>query len=196
MRLYRVATSYELDGRQRRARILVITYPVVVAILAVILNIFAFGITPCIPATPSLNSLYAVVVAGVLLTVNHTWIMTATELTRLRFRMYATPEEWEASGTSKEDAPKIGMLELERVHNTHRNTTENTVYFSFLALAFVFVTPTPIAAIFWLVGFAIARLGYTYSYLSGKDNARGVFMTLSLLAMYGVASYLLLSLFA
>ena len=38
-----------------------------------------------------------------------------------------------------------------------------------------------------------ARLGYTYSYLAGKDSARALFMSLSLLAMYGLASYLLLS---
>jgi hypothetical protein len=37
-------------------------------------------------------------------------------------------------------------------------------------------------------------LGYTYSYLAGKDGARGLFMSLSLLAMYGIASYLVMSL--
>lgn len=41
-----------------------------------------------------------------------------------------------------------------------------------------------------VVGFALARMGYTYSYLSGQDKMRGVFMSLSLLALYGMASYL------
>ena len=122
--------------------------------------------------------------------------MTATELTRVRFKMYSTPEEWAASGTSREGAPEEGVLELERHHNTHRNTTENTTYYILLALVFVFVSPTTVAAQVWLVGFAFARLGYTYSYLAGKDDARGLFMSLSLLAMYGMASYLVMSLIA
>ena len=103
---------------------------------------------------------------------------------------------WAASGTSRQDAPEEGLRELERRHNTHRNTTENTTYFIFLASAFVLISPTTLAAQTWLIGFGVARLGYTYSYLAGKDNARGAFMTLSLLAMYGIASYLVMSLVA
>ncbi len=87
------------------------------------------------------------------------------------------------------------MRELERRHNTHRNTTENTIYFILLALVFVFVSPTTVAAQAWIIGFAIARLGYTYSYLAGKDNVRGLFMSLSLLSKYGIVSYLAMSLF-
>ena len=75
------------------------------------------------------------------------------------------------------------MRELERRHNTHRNTTENTIYFTLLALVFVLVSPTTVAAQAWIVGFAVARLGYTYSYLAGKDDVRGLFMSLSLLAV-------------
>ena len=75
-----------------------------------------------------------------------------------------------------------------------QNTTENVVYYVLLALIFVFSLPPTIVATVWLVGFAVARLGYTYSYLYGKDYARGLFMSLSLLAMYGLASYLVMSL--
>ena len=120
--------------------------------------------------------------------------MIRGSLTRVRFKMHSTPEEWAASGTSAQDAPEEGLRELERRHNAHRNTTENTIYFIFLALVFVLVSPTTVAAQTWIVGFAVARLGYTYSYLAGKDSARGLFMTLSLLAMYGIASYLVISL--
>ena len=108
--------------------------------------------------------------------------------------MHSTPEEWAASGTKSEDAPKEGTRELKRHHDTHLNTTENIVYYILLALLFVFASPPDIAAQIWLVGFAVARLGYTYSFLSGKDNARGLFMTLSLLPMFGMASYLVISL--
>ena len=171
-------------------------YPLAILVGGVALNWFVLGVNPPAVALPSAESINALVIAAVLLVINHTWLMTSTELTRVRFKMFATPEEWTASGTRQQDVPEEGLRELERHHNTHRNTTENTVYFILLALIFVLVSPTIIAAQIWIIGFAVARLGYTYSYLAGKDKARGFFMTISLLAMYGMASYLMLSLFA
>jgi len=56
------------------------------------------------------------------------------------------------------------------------------------------VSPTILTAQVWIITFAIARLGYTYSYVTGRDGTRGLFMSLSLLSMFAVASYLLLSL--
>lgn len=180
--------------RQQRTMVIVKTYPIGVLMIAVALNQFVFGVNSLTVALPSIECIYALVISAVLLTINHTWIMTTTELTRIRFNLFSTPEEWTASGTSPEDASEEGLRELERRHNAHRNTTENTTYFILLALMFVLVSPTSVAAQTWIVGFAVARLGYTYSYLAGKDNARGLFMSLSLLAMYGMASYLLISL--
>jgi len=115
--------------------------------------------------------------------------MTTTELTRVRFRLFATPEEWAASGIRRADAPRAGLEELERRHNAHRNATENTVYFVFVALIFAFASPSSLAAHAWIVGFAVARLGYTFAYLAGNDSIRGVFMSLSLICLYGLASY-------
>ena len=171
-------------------------YPLGLLLIGIVLNLFVFGVNPSAVALPSAECIRALVIAAVLLVINHTWIMTTTELTRVRFKMYSTPEEWAASGISRQDAPEKGLRELERRHNIHRNTTENTICFILLALVFVFVSPTTVAAQAWIIGFAIARLGYTYSYLAGKDNARGLFMSLSLLAMYGIASYLAMSLVA
>ena len=176
--------------------VIVKVYPLGVLLVGVVLNVFVFGVGPFAIALPSAECIRALVIAAVLLVINHTWIMTTTELTRVQFKMYSTPEEWAASGTRQQDAPEEGVDELQRRHNAHRNTTENTVYFILLALVFVLLTPTPVAAQAWLVGFALARLGYTYSYLAGKDDARGLFMSLSLLAMYGMASYLVMSLIA
>lgn len=177
-------------------RSIVMLYPVGVLLIGVILNFFVFGISPYAVALPSIECIRALVVAAILLTLNHTWIMTATELTRERFTMYATPEEWAASGHSLQNASEEGFRELERHHNTHRNTTENTTCYIALALVFALISPATVAAQVWLVGFAVARLGYTYSYLAGKDGLRGLFMSLSLLAMYGMASYLVMSLIA
>ncbi len=171
-------------------------YPLGLLLIGVALNFFVFGVNPAAVALPSAECIRALVIAAVLLAINHTWIMTTTELTRVRFKMFSTPEEWAASGTSRQDVSEEGLRELERRHNAHRTTTENTVYFILLVLVFVLVSPTTIAAQAWIVGFAVARLGYTFSYLAGKDDARGLFMSLSLLAMYGIASYLVMSLFA
>lgn len=185
------------DDQKRRQRNMMIVkaYPFALLLIGIALNFFVFGISPLAPALPSIGPIHALVVAAVLLVINHTWLMTTTELTRARFKMFATPEEWAASGTSQQSAPGEGVRELERHHNAHRNTTENTVYFVFLALIFVMVSPTIYAAYVWVAGFAVARLGYTYSYLKGKDDLRGLFMSLSLLAMYGMASYLAMSAF-
>ncbi len=191
-----MTNSTDEKNRQRRTMAIVKIYPLGLLLIGVVLNLFVFGVNPSAVALPSAECITALAIAAVLLVINHTWIMTSTELTRVRFKMYSTPEEWAASGTSRRDAPEEGLRELERRHNTHRNTTENTIYFILLAMVFVLVSPTNIAAQAWIVGFAVARLGYTYSYLSGKDNARGLFMTLSLLAMYGMASYLVMSLVA
>ena len=171
-------------------------YPLVVLLIGVVLNLLVFGVNPAVVALPSVECIVALVISAVLLVINHTWIMTTTELTRVRFNMYSTPEEWAASGTSREDSPEEGLRELDRRHNTHRNTTENTVYFVLLSLVFALVSPPTAAAQAWIIGFAVARLGFTYSYLAGKDAARGLFMSLSLMAMYGMASYLVMSLVA
>ena len=180
--------------RQKRTMSIVVIYQIVVILLSVALNIFVFEVHPFVVTLPSNELFQTLIIATVLLVLNHTWLMTATELTRARFKMYSTPEEWLASGTNREDTTKKGISELERHHSTHQNTTENVVYYVLLAFIFVFSSPPIIVATVWLVGFAVARLGYTYSYLYGKDNARGLFMSLSLLAVYGLASYLVMSL--
>jgi len=117
-----------------------------VLLISVVLNLFVFGVDPLVVALPSIENIYALVAAAVLLVINHTWLMTSTELVRVRFRMFSTPEEWEASGASPQDTPEAGVRELERRHNAHRNTTENTIYFILIALIFILVSPARVAA--------------------------------------------------
>lgn len=184
----------EVDKGLRRTMTIVKAYPLILVAIGIVLNLFVFGVDPSAVTLPSAASTNALVIAAILLTVNHTWLMTTTALTRARFKIHSTPEEWAASRTSPDDISEEGRIELELRHNAHRNTTENTIYFILLALIFAFISPTAVAAQAWIVGFAIARLGYTYGYLTGKDGARYIFMSLSLLAMYGMASYLAISL--
>ena len=182
------------EKQLKRTIAIVKAYPLILLVIGIVMNLYVFGVNPVAVSLPSAEIIGALFIAAILLTINHTWLMTTTALTRARFKIHSTPEEWAASGTSPEDVPKDGLSELERCHNAHRNTTENAIYFILLALVLVFISPTASATQVWIVGFAVARLGYTYGYLAGRDGARYIFMSLSLLAMYGIASYLAISL--
>lgn len=166
------------------------TYPFGVLVLAIILNLL-FGIETIRISNPSKEIIGLLSVSAIILVINHSWIMTVTELIRNRFKIFASPEEWVSSGHKKSDISEKGSFEIERCLNTHRNTTENAVYYVFLLVIFSFISPNQVAAWVWILMFPIARLGYTYSYFSGNDNIRGVFMSLSLLSVYGMASYLM-----
>ncbi len=188
-----MSENNELDNKQRRAMGIILFYPIGILIVGVTLNYYVLEVTPYTVSLPTTESIRALVIAIILLIINHTWIMTSTELVRVRFKLYATPEEWATSGKREEDAPQTGIRELKRRHNAHHNTTENVVYFALLALIFAVSSPTPLAVQTWIIGFSVARPGYTFGYLSGRDGVRGLFMTLGLLAMYGIASHLLIS---
>ena len=182
------------EKQLKRTIAIVKAYPLILLVIGIVMNLYVFGVNPVAVSLPSAEIIGALFIAAILLTINHTWLMTTTALTRARFKIHSTPEEWAASGTSPEGVPKDGLSELERCHNAHRNTTENAIYFILLALVLILISPTASATQVWIVGFAVARLGYTYGYLAGRDGARYIFMSLSLLAMYGIASYLAISL--
>jgi len=184
------------ESRVRKFGLIIVAYPVVLVLIGLGLNVFLFGIEPAAIALPAPAILWALVIAGTLLVLNHTWLMTATELTRLKYNMHASPEEWAENNARKEDVAEQGWIELDRHHNAHRNATENTVYFGVVAVIFSVVSPPVLAAQIWLVGFSVARLGYTFSALRGKPGLRGLFMSLSLLSLYGLTGYLVLSVVA
>lgn len=167
-------------------------YPFGVLVLAIVLN-FMFGIEAINVSNPSTELIGLISCAALILVFNHSWIMTVTELTRNRFQIFASPEEWVSKGLSKSDISEKGSFEIERCLNTHRNTTENVVYYILLLAVFSFVSPGQLAAWAWILMFPLARLGYTYSYFKGNDNIRGLFMSLTLLSVYGMAGYLAFS---
>jgi uncharacterized MAPEG superfamily protein len=182
-----------LSKKQSKGIKIVVAYPFAILAVALLINLLVLDIETLEAALPTSSHLWAFIISGILLAINHSWLMTATEVTRIKYKMYATPEEWSASGTSWEDVPEVAKQELERNHNAHRNTTENTCYFLLLAIPFLLISPPIMTTQVWLIGFGLSRLGYTFSYLMGKDNLRGLFMSLSLVAMYGIASYLVIS---
>jgi len=170
-------------------------YPFALILVSFALTV-SLGIEPYVITLPSPEGMQAALISIVLLLINHTWLMTATELTRGKFKLQATPEEWAEKGQTADDASKEGLQELTRHHNAHRNTTENTLYFVLLATLFLLTSPSVHALYVLLVGFSVARLGYTYSYLVGNTNLHGIFMSLTLIATYSLALSLLVRIFA
>jgi uncharacterized MAPEG superfamily protein len=184
----------EEAARKQRTRWIVISYPIVVLLISGLINLLVLDVNPMVVATPSKDCIVALTITAALLVFNHTWLMTSTELTRVRYTMFATPEDQAASGVDDGEASEQGVKALERRYNAHRNTTENTAIFCLLAPVFVLISPAVLAVYVWIVAFGIARIGYTWSYLAGNVQARGLFMSLGLLATYGMASYLVISL--
>lgn len=175
-------------------RKIIIAYPIALIGIAVLVNLLVFGVDPANVALPSKPVIAALVMGAVLLVFNHSCLMTTTELTRLRYNLKATPEEWQASDHARADITAEAAIELERQHNAHRNATENSVYFAMLALTLSLITPVQIAAQVWIIGFALGRLGHAFAYLTGRDGLRGICMSASLIALYGMSSYLALAL--
>lgn len=183
----------ELDTKQKKAMKMVIGYPFVIFIIAQMVNALIFSPSAFV-SLPSDSTITAWIVLGCCFVINHSWLMTVTETTRVRYKLYATPEEWRESGLDPKAVSYEAEQALQRCHNAHRNSTENAVVFLILALPFTIISPSSLSAYLWLVGFGVSRLGYTYAYLHAKDNLRGLFMTLGLLCFYGVAGYSLLAL--
>lgn len=191
---FRKKKMHEDNPKKRKFFWIIVAYPFVLLLLGLLANLFLFGVEPAVIALPSSAVLASLAASALMLLVNHAWLMTGTELTRLKYDMHATPEEWVASGRAREDVSKEGLEELDRHHNAHMNATENIVYFAIFALLVGIITPVVLAAQVWIVGFAIGRLGHSFSYLTGRDGLRGIFMSVSLVSLGGLASYLAIAL--
>ncbi|WP_162651320.1 MAPEG family protein [Lentilitoribacter sp. Alg239-R112] len=180
----------EQEDSNSKARKMVIGYPFALIFIGMVVNWLAFGFDPISVAMPDKLSIIGIIIAAVLLLANHTWLMTSTELTRIDHGLLTTPEEWAEKNREKADAAQAGWDALERRHNAHRNTTENTVYFAILAGLTLLVSPPAYLVLVWSVCFGVSRLAYTYSYFAANTDLRGIFMSLTLLPLYAMAGYL------
>ncbi|NKC01230.1 MAG: MAPEG family protein [Pseudomonadales bacterium] len=169
---------------------ILLVYPLVPLVVALITNLVV-GVNRLEAALPTDAMMGFVALSVLFLIVNHTWLMTHTEVTRARFGLFATPEEEAESDHSSQGVSNT--QELTRSHAAHRNLTENTVHFALALPVFLFLSPPAILAAIWLCGYATMRLGHTYFFLSGNADMRGVCMTGSLVALYGLVTYPLIS---
>lgn len=183
--------------RQRMARRFILVYPFGLFLIAMAVTGLATTNGPIAAeiALPQRPHLHLLSLAGVLLLANHVWLMTATELLRLKHGLQATPEEYAARGLDPAAVSPEAQTELTRHHNAHRNATENTVYFAFLALPFLLLSPPFWLTALWMAGFGLGRLGHAGAFLTGRAGWRGLFMSLSLTALFGLAIWPLLTLF-
>lgn len=165
--------------------LIIIAYPFGLIIVGIVLNLAVLGVNPVAISLPSREFITAPILGVAALVANHILLMTKTELTRLKYDLYATPEEWVAKGRDPVKASAVGVQELQRCHNAHRNATENVVYFALLVFALALVSPTLPAAIIWIAGFVLGRLGHAYGYLRGNGAVRGIAMTISLISLFG-----------
>ena len=67
----------EFTERQRRTLALVRAYPLGPLLIGIVLNLFVFGVDPSSVALPSTDCVSALIIAAILLAMNHTWIMTS-----------------------------------------------------------------------------------------------------------------------
>ena len=88
------------SSRTNHCTWLIKAYPFALLLLSCLLN-WALGLVTIEISLPS-NALFgAALLASSLLVINHSWIMTETELARTRLQIFATPEEWQASGKTE-----------------------------------------------------------------------------------------------
>ncbi|GHE89549.1 hypothetical protein GCM10016455_07290 [Aliiroseovarius zhejiangensis] len=113
-------------ARIRKLTRIIVVYPIGLIVISMVVNL-VLGVEPLTVALPSVGVMAALVVANALLLLNHTWLMTWSELTRLHHGIYASPKEYAEANARKEDVPALGWRALERHHNAHRNATENTM---------------------------------------------------------------------
>lgn len=77
--------------------------------------------------------------------------------------------------------------EVQRVLRAHRNTTDNTLPFLFVALVFCMAQPSALEAYIFLYGFLAARVLYSVCYLKGIQPWRTIMYGISVLLAAGTA---------
>ncbi len=94
---------------------------------------------------------------------------TATSYQRGSLGKFINPEDasWLNGEMLSSDAPGPG-----RLFRAHRNSLENLLPFSLLALTYLLVGGNSSVGIFYFIIFSLSRLAHTYAYLTSKPMLR------------------------
>jgi len=86
----------------------------------------------------------------------------ATSAYRIRYKHFATPEDYRLQGLK----PKAGVNEdVERARRAHRNDLENILPYFGVGLLYAFSNPSLGMARLYFIGFALARILHSVFYL-------------------------------
>jgi uncharacterized MAPEG superfamily protein len=107
-----------------------------------------------------------------------------TSLTRIRRKVYATPEDYEINRVAPSASPDASV---ERSRRMHQNHLENVAPFLVLSLLYTLTRP-PHGTLAWLLwGFLGARVLYTVFYVRAMQPFRTITFAIGALLMLAVA---------
>jgi uncharacterized MAPEG superfamily protein len=99
------------------------------------------------------------------------WI---TSFYRLRYRVYATPEDYALQGISVPASPPVGQEQIERARRAHQNDLENILPYFAVGFFFALTEPSLPVARFLYVTFFLARVLHTVFYLAALQPWRSL----------------------
>jgi uncharacterized MAPEG superfamily protein len=115
------------------------------------------------------------------------WLMTMgnyTALTRLRRKVYATPEDYAFKRVAPSGSPDDAV---ERSRRLHQNHLENVAPFLVLSLLYTLTRPAHDTLAWLLWGFLGARVLYTVFYLRAMQPYRTIAFAIGALIMFATA---------
>ena len=106
-----------------------------------------------------------------------------TSITRMRRKVYATPEDYQARGVT----PRDGADEaVERARRMHQNHLENVPAFVVLSMLFAATDPNPTTLSWLLWTFLIARVLYSLAYIRAWQPYRTIAFSVGALSMFAM----------
>ncbi len=106
-----------------------------------------------------------------------------TSFYRLRYRVYATPEDYALQGISASVEPGEGKEPIERARRAHQNDLENILPFFAVGFFYALSGPSPGLAKTLFVTFLLARVLHTSFYLAALQPWRSLAFMVGQVAM-------------
>ena len=105
-------------NRNQRTKTLVKVSPFGILLVSLLLNHFVLGVNPLLVALPSNELIAFVAIAVALLVINHSWLMTTTELTRIRFNRSIHSVDAGSTGWGRQQTA-LGQSNCSMVGSSH-----------------------------------------------------------------------------
>lgn len=106
-----------------------------------------------------------------------------TSLYRVRYRVFATPEDYALQGLSPASVPETQREQIERTRRAHQNDLENILPFFAVGFFYALTQPEPAVAKVLYSTFLVARVLHSVFYLAALQPWRSLAFLLGQLAM-------------